>query len=150
LAAVSVGRPVSSARSETPLESILPLARADRYDGGMAQRLENPDEDDLGQGGVVLDTSEFEDFLKVLAANGIKPEATDLIREMGFFAPITRDRMGPIFQMYKMQADISVMAICREDSLDAMKRFIIFMIREGSWPKNLRISEPNTMRLHHP
>lgn len=102
----------------------------------MAKRIENPTVDDLGIGGVVLNETEFEDFLDVLSRAGDERQVS-LIREHGFFAPIRRTAgFEWAFKAYGMQSDITVMAVCREDSLEAMKSFIAFQYQEGSWPEN--------------
>ncbi len=102
---------------------------------GMAKRIENPDADDLGLGGVEFSPAEFETFLEFLASNGIGERQIAMIRNVGFIAPIKR---GPgfewAFQMCKMQADVKVLAICREGCYPAMAEYIVAMHRNGTWP----------------
>jgi hypothetical protein len=103
----------------------------------MASRIENPNADDLGQGGVALTETEFEEFLDALALRGADPQMIDVMRDKGFFAPIER---LPVFEWafkaYKMQDDIKVLAVCRDDKIEAMRNYIIFLCREGTWPGN--------------
>jgi hypothetical protein len=100
----------------------------------MAKRIENADEDDLGQGGVELAEQEFEEFLALLAEHGVEPEVIDLIREHGFFCPVHRPGFEAMFRLYDIPADVEFMALCREGRLKAMKEFIALQFSEGTWP----------------
>jgi hypothetical protein len=100
----------------------------------MAKRIENPSADDLGEAGIELNDEEFEVFLAVLGKGGLNPSDLATIRQMGFFAPIRRAGFEGIFQAFKVQSDVQVLAVCREGCLDAMQGFIISMCRDGTWP----------------
>ena len=100
----------------------------------MARRIENPNADDLGQGGVELSEQEYEDLLAILASNGVPENQIDLARTAGFIAPIQREGLESLFEMYHMQSDVKVMAVCREGRFELMRDYILFSMREGSWP----------------
>ena len=102
----------------------------------MAWRIENPDVDELGgDGGVMLTAAEFEQLLDFLGRNGIEKRQIAMMRDCGFVAGLERgSAFDWAFDAYQMQSDVRVLSICREDSLEAMRKYIIFCCREGSWP----------------
>jgi hypothetical protein len=101
----------------------------------MAKRIENPDVDDLGQGGVELSAVEFDSLLKYLDTCGVHQDTISLARDTGFIAPLVRSSgTQQIFEWLKMQSDVTVLSICRDGSLVGMKAYIQFLYDEGTWP----------------
>jgi hypothetical protein len=101
----------------------------------MAKRIENPNADDLGEGGIELSEAEFDQFLKLLEESGAGEGALTAIRDAGFVAPLVRSEANDwAFEFCRMQADIQVLSICREGQFEAMRDFILFRIRHGHWP----------------
>jgi len=110
----------------------------------MAKRIENPAADDLGRGGIEFNHDEYESLLEFLANNGIEESKIAMMRECGFIAPILRSPAFEwAFELCKMQSDVTVLAICREGHFEAMRDYILFRCREGSWPESINPPAPN-------
>lgn len=101
----------------------------------MAMRIVNPNADDLGHAGFVFSAAEFDALLAFLEKSGIPENQIGMVRNCGFIGPIERNPgFEWLFQVCKVQADVRVLALCREGSLDAMKRYISFRFQEGTFP----------------
>jgi hypothetical protein len=106
-----------------------------REEGPVFRRIENPGVDEGRHGAVELDHDEFERFIAILEKNGAPREIIGQVRQAGFIAPLPREGSEKLFALYRMQSDVRFLSVCREGSLDEMKGYIMFCIREGTWPE---------------